>query len=249
LKRDYPGVTVLDLTSGHRPSVPELRHAGVRKASGEIVAVIEEHKTAPAGWLHAARTEFRSDDAAIGGPILDGNFGRVRDWVVYFSEYHNYLPPWKDGDRSMLNGANIAYRRGLLQKHDPVLNTGFWEVVLHPLLAGDGKMRAVSSMGAHQTGPFDFGYYLKQRYLVSRAWGGTRRRKVNGAMRLAYLLGAPLFPGLLLARIAHRVFQSGRYTGPFLKALPLLVPVVVAYVWGEWRGYLTGPGNALEQVE
>jgi hypothetical protein len=32
-------------------------------------------------------------------------------------------------------------------------------------------------------------------------------------------------------------------------ALPLLIPVVLAYVWGEWRGYLGGVGDALERVE
>ena len=28
-----------------------------------------------------------------------------------------------------------------------------------------------------------------------------------------------------------------------------LVPVAIAYVWGEWLGYLVGPGDALERVE
>jgi hypothetical protein len=149
----------------------------------------------------------------------------------------------------MLNGANIAYARERLVAHQEVLDRGYWEVVLHPLLAADGRMQAVGDMGAHHTGPFDFGYYIEQRYLLSRVWGGSQRDKVPTAKRLFYLFAAPLFPFLLLARIASRVLASGRRTGKFLLALPLLVPVAVAYVWGEWLGYLCGTGDALERVE
>jgi hypothetical protein len=37
--------------------------------------------------------------------------------------------------------------------------------------------------------------------------------------------------------------------GKFVLALPLLVPVLLAYTLGEWLGYLVGTGNALEEVE
>ena len=240
---------------GPRPSVPEMRRQGALAAQNEIVAVIEEHCTAPPGWIAAIAGAFEAERSsnppvvAIGGPILDADFDRVRDWVVYFSEYHNYLPPWPAGDRYLLNGANIAYRRSALVAHEAELATGYWEVVLHPRLAAEGRLVAVPAMGARHTGPFDYGYYLEQRYLLSRVWGGTQRAKASLAKRLVYLVAAPIFPFLLLARIAARVLASGKLLGRFLAALPLLVPVAVAYVWGEWLGYLLGPGNALERVE
>jgi hypothetical protein len=250
IEREFPFVTLLHPNLGHRPSVPELRMAGVQHARGDIVAIIEEHCVAPPHWLATIRQEFRDDDTAIGGPILDDSFRRVRDWVVYFSEYHNYLPPWVDGPRNNLNGANIAYRKTRLLQYEHVLGSGYWETVLHPRLLQDGGIfRAVSGMGVYHTGPFDFGYYLRQRYLLSRAWGGAQRTQVPGLRRLMYLLGAPLFPLLLMTRIGLRVASSGRHLDKLLRALPLLVPVTLAYVWGEWLGYLIGPGRALEQVE
>jgi len=249
LAREAPFARVI-AAPGHRPSVPELRLQGVREAAGEIVAVLEEHCVAPPGWVDAVRGGFRPGDASIGGPILDSDFRRVRDWVVYFSEYHNYLPPWPEGERFLLNGANIAYRREAVLRHAEAAASGYWEVVLHPRLAADGgTFRSVPAMGAHHTGPFDFGYYLEQRYLLSRVWGGTQRGSAGLGKRLVYLVAAPVFPLLLLARIAQRVFASGHRVGKFLQALPLLVPVTVAYVWGEWLGYLVGPGDALERVE
>jgi hypothetical protein len=169
--------------------------------------------------------------------------------VVYFSEYHNYLPPWPAGQRYLLNGANIAYDRRKLLEFEGLLGSGYWEVVLHPELAKRGTFRAVPGMGAYHTGPFDYRYYLGQRYLLSRVWGGTQRHKAGMAKRLTYLIAAPVFPFLLLARIAKRVFESGARVSKFLVAIPLLVPVTMAYVWGEWWGYLAGVGDALERVE
>jgi glycosyltransferase involved in cell wall biosynthesis len=200
IRRDYPFATIIPAMDEPRASVPELRKIGAIRARADVVAIIEEHCVAPPTWLATIREAVRPDDAAISGPILDNNFTRIRDWVVYFSEYNNYLPPWPDGERSTLSGANIAYRRDLLVKHQDVLGTGYWEVVLHPLLAQDGKLRAVSAMGIRHTGPFDYLYYLEQRYLLSRVWGGTQKDRVSPLKRFVYLVAAPAFPPLLLAR-------------------------------------------------
>lgn len=88
--------------------------------------------------------------------------------------------------------------------------------------------------------------------IASGAGGGALfpcRHQGGVSRRLAYLLAAPLLPPLLLARIAARVVASRRRRGRLLAALPLLVPVAVVYVWGEWLGYLLGAGDALGQVE
>lgn len=249
IRRDYPFVTLIEPDLDHRPGVPELRAIGAERAGGEIVAILEEHCVAPPDWIATIRSSFRPDDAAIGGPVLPQDYDRLRDWVVYLSEYHNFLPPWPDGERFSLNGANIAYDRGKLLLHRDILRTGYWEVVLHPVLAREGRFRSVPTMGVLHTGPFDYRYYLGQRYLLSRVWGGTQRRRVGLARRLLYLGAAPLFPALLLARIARCVARSEVPWGRFLSAGPLLVPVAVAYVGGEWLGYLLGVGDALEKVE
>jgi glycosyltransferase involved in cell wall biosynthesis len=249
IERDYPFVNVIRTEKNPRLSVPELRMLGVQQASGDIVAIIEEHCMATPQWVETVRSSFQPGDAAIGGPILDNQYDRIQDWVVYFSEYHNYLPPWQDGKRYLLNGANIAYDRKKLLKYKELLSTGYWEVVLHPLLAQDGEFRSISGMGVFHCGPFPYGYYIRQRYLLSRVWGGMQRNQVSMTKRVAYLVSAPLIPFLLLGRIGQRVTKSARYVRQFFMALPLLVPVVSAYVIGEWSGYLIGVGDALEHVE
>lgn len=195
--REFQGARLIAAPSDHRAVVPEMRRIGVDAARGEIVAILEEHCTAPPRWLEGIVSSFRPDDAAIGGPILDSAFERLRDWCVFFSEYHNFMPPWPDGERYLLNGANIAYSRSKLARYRAVLDTGYWEVVLHPRLVGDGKFRGVNALGAHHTGPFEYRYYLRQRYLLSRAWGGTQKDLVPFPKRVMHLLvgsDLPLVP-------------------------------------------------------
>jgi hypothetical protein len=246
----FPRVRVLaPEEAGHRVTVPELRRHGVEAAHTAIVAIIEEHCTAPPDWLRTIRTAFGPGDAAISGPMLDSDFPRIRDWVVYFSEYNNFLPPWADGERATLNSANIAYARDLVLAERAVLGDGYWDIVLHPRLAKRGRLRAVNAMGVRHTGPFDYGYYLRQRYLLSRTWGGAHRATAGMAQRVAHVVLTPVMPLLMLWRIATRAARHPRLRGRFLLALPLLVPAMAALAWGECLGYLVGTGRALEEVE
>lgn len=250
VRREFPTVRLIETAgSGRRESVPELRKRGVLAANGDVVAILEEHCTAPTGWLKTAKNGLEPGVAAVGGPILDDDYARLRDWCVYFSEYNNYLPPWPEGERFVLNGANIAYDRRTLLAEAERLDKGYWEVVLHPELAKRGRFKALPGMGAKHTGPFDFGYYLGQRYLLSRVWGGTQRSRVSIAKRIVYLVIAPILPFALFLRTALRVLKSGRRIGKFAASAPLLIIALFVYVWGEWLGYLLGPGDALERVE
>jgi hypothetical protein len=252
VRERFPTVTVLAWPGAERPSVPQLRACGVDASQAEIVAIIEEHCVAPDDWMDTILAAFEPNDSAIGGPIRDHEFKRLRDWAVYFAEYHNDLPPWEAGERSWLNDANAAYARRSLIKHRAILGDSYWAIALHPRLVADGaRMRSVPAMGVRHTGPFNYGYYLRQRYLLSRLWGGTQRDRVGIGRRLMHLGAAPIFPFYLLARIARRVHSSGssRLLKWFLATLPLLGPVVIAYTWGEWLGYLVGPGRAAEEVE
>jgi Glycosyl transferase family 2 len=249
LAQAYPGVDIIPAPETHRATVPEMRRIGAERAQTPIVAIIEEHCVAPPHWLDTIQQSFQDSDAAIGGPILADRFTRVRDWVVYFSEYHGFMPPWADGPRLALNGANVAYSRSKLLAHRDVLDTGYWEVVLHPVLAKDGAFRAVNAMGVYHTGPFDFGYYLHQRYLLSRVWGGTQRTRVSAAVRWAHILLAPVFPLVMFGRIAALVKDRPALVRHFIAAAPMLFVAMCALTLGETLGYLLGPGRALESVE
>ncbi len=249
IRQAFPWVRLLHCRQ--RETVPELRRRGVLEARGEIVAIIEEHCVAERSWLEAALRGL--DDgryAAVGGPVLDNGYERLRDWVVYFCEYNGYLPPFAPGETHVLNGANIAYRREVLVRHQHLLGQGYWEATLHPVLLAEGlKFGALPDMWVRHCGPFHFGYYLQQRFWFSRAFAGARAQTMPASRRAIYLAAAPLIPAVLLARMVSRVFAKRCRAGRFLASSPLIAIALLAYVAGEWVGYLAGPGDALLKVE
>ena len=249
IEQKYPWVRVVQehTVSG----VPALRRRGVEAASGDYVAVIEEHCSAAPDWLRQTLAAFEKGRyAAVGGAITDYGYDRLRDWVVYFIEYNASLPPVAAGETHSLNDANIAYPRALLLEHRQLLDDGYWPMSLHPTLEAKGeRFLSVPEMIVHHRGPFNFLYYLHQRFLFSRAFAGVRARKQSPARRLAYLVAAPLVPAMLIARITQAVFAKGLRVPEYIRTLPLIVPAVTVLVAGEWVGCLLGPGNALSEVE
>jgi hypothetical protein len=117
------------------------------------------------------------------------------------------------------------------------------------LLAEGVIFRSLPEMVVRHCGPFDFLYYLRQRYWFSRAFAGARAVRLPTSRRAAYLAAAPLVPGLLLARMALRVWRKRCRRAWFAASLPLIAVALTAYVAGEWVGYLAGPGDALLRVE
>ena len=247
LRRKFPWIRVIH--RAERETIPDLRRHGVKEARGGIVAIIEEHCLAAPDWLQAAGNAHQGGQyGVVGGPVVDHAYKRVRDWVVYFCEYNGYLPPWQDGETYNLGSANIAYSRDVLLKYEEFLSGGYWEAGLHPRLIADGvKFRSVPGMVVHHRGPFNYGYYLQQRYWFSRAFAGARR--LPASRKMAYFLASPLVPFLLLARMAQRVVRQRCRLEKFAQAVPLLLPVLMVYVAGEFVGYAAGPGDALLKVE
>jgi glycosyltransferase involved in cell wall biosynthesis len=249
IARKFPWVRVIHCAE--RETVPDLRRRAVEQAAGELVAVIEEHCLAAPDWLDRAVEAYAGGDyGVVGGPVVDHAYARLRDWVVYFIEYNNYFPPWRAGEWRDLGSANIAYSRELLLSHRELLTGGYWEAGLHPQLIAEGvKFRPAPEMKVHHRGPFNYAYYLGQRYWFSRAFAGRRSRDLSSSKKLVYVIASPLVPFVLLARIMKRVRERNCRFDMFAKALPLVIPALFVYVCGETVGYLAGPGDALMKVE
>jgi len=248
LAQRFPEVRFIQLQQ--RETVPQLRRIGVEQARGGIVAIIEEHCLAADNWLATLSAAFSPGYVAVGGPVDFRSDGRLRDWITYFIEYNSYLPPWPDGDSYNVGSANAAYRKETLDANLAVLSEGYWEAALHPKLFAEGaRFRGVPGMIVYHRGPFDYFYYVRQRYLFSRAFAGARRGTISAAKRAVYLLAAPAIPFVLLARMASRVLAKRCHPGKFLLCMPLLIPAMTSYVFGEWMGYAFGPGDALMEVE
>lgn len=248
IERDFPWVTVIRRMPGE--SVPDLRRCGIDAARASHVAIIEEHCVAAANWVTTILCCIREPVAAIGGVVADASYSRRMDWAVYFTEYNAYMPPGVAGESHDLCVANCVYRRDTIRQYLPSAGSGYWEAGLNQtMLAAGEHFRCEPKLVVHHTGPFRFGYYLWQRYLFSRAFAGVRRTQISIVKRLAYLVAAPVVIPLLWGRIALRVFKARRRIGAFILTQPFLLPILVTYVFGEWVGFLAGPGDSLTKIE
>jgi hypothetical protein len=248
IERDFPWVRLIRRPADE--SVPDLRRYGISMAQARHVAIIEEHCVARNDWIATILQCVNKPVAAIGGVVEDADYKRLMDWAVYFTKYNSYMPPVPPGETSDVCAANCVYRRELLLKYLPNAGSGYWEAGLNHTLLGLGeRFLSEPQLVVYHTGPFGFFYYLRQRFLFSRAFAGVRKDHLSGGFRMAYLFLAPLLIPLLLARTTLRVCAKRHRVGKFLQILPYMIPITATYVLGEWVGFLTGPGDSLSKIE
>jgi hypothetical protein len=245
--RDHrPSVVLIE---SERQPIPRLRHRGVCRARGRVVAILEDHGKVAFGWAATVLEAHRGPWGAVGGAVENGKDGLV-NWAVYFCEYTPYMYPVAEGETHDLPGNNIAYKRPHLLRHADVLLQGQWESWINDRLRADGvPIASTNAMVVHHIKPFRLGYFLVQRFHFARSYAGMRRVDQSPARRLAYGLGSLALPALLTARVARTVLRKRRHLGRFVLVSPLVALFLTVGAVGEMIGYLFGPGASLEKVE
>jgi hypothetical protein len=242
-----PAVVVIPVDE--RLTIPRLRYLGVKRAHGEIIAILEDHGTVDAGWARAILEEHQGPCGALGGPVEPGKDGWV-NWAVFFCEYANFMAPVAEGTTADLPGNNIAYKRPHLLRHARVLDDGKWESWINDRLRADGvELRSTNRMVVRHIKPFRLGYFLTQRFHFARSYAGMRRDSQSWPKRIMYGSGSLLLPALLLARVTRTVVNKRRHIGQFLACSPLVALFLSIGALGEMTGYFLGPGRSLERVE
>ena len=252
IRRRYPEARLIACPSG--TSLPEMRTLALDQATGEFVAVTEDHCVPADDWLDAITAAFREappGTAAVGGCVENGVHETALDWATFLCEYSGALAPVPEGGAQDLPGMNVVYRRSVLAGVDRArLTRGFWETTVHPELRRRGlKLYSTNKIVMHHCKKFSFGLFARQRFLYSRYFAGIRFGRGQYLWRAAALVLSALLPALLLYRMVKQVWGKGRLRAELVSALPLLGVFVVIWSLGEMAGYLTGEGNALSEIE
>jgi hypothetical protein len=247
LRREYPSVRVLPVPPS--TTIPQMRAAAFRAATGTAVAVIEDHVIVPPGWAQWLLDEIAHGAAVVGGSVENAATTTLVDQAAFLCEYSHCLRPLPEGKVEWLTGNNVAYRRDLLVKYDAAIAEGRWENYLHDRLRADGiDLICRPDLCVGHKKHYTFGEYFSQRYLYARSYAGAR---VNGApltRRLAYTIASLALPPLLLSRIVARVAAKTSDRMLLVRCLPLMFVFVTAWAWGEFVGYAAGPGDSLQRV-
>ncbi len=247
VRRHHPDVVLVPLD--RRPGIPEMRALGIGHATGDVIAIIEDHCLVRPNWMAEIERALAAGADAVGGPVENACTDRLVDRAVYLTEYAGLMEPLEPGPGGIA-GNNAAYRRELFDAVAPETLTQDWEsFVQQEMLDGGARFVRVPAMVVDHKKTFGVGYFLSQRYHYSRSFAAMRGRRLSRARRLAYALGSPALVPLMLARIGRQVVAKRREGRTFVASLPLLVPFMVSYAAGEFVGYLFGPGDSLKKVE
>lgn len=246
----FPDVKILRFPG--RRTIPELRGAGIAAARGRIVALLDPYCIVGESWpaevlaLHARRPE-----PAVGGTVdlAAGQAWGIARWAAFFSEYAAFMPPVREGRVADLAGGNVAYKRRVLGEAEELAQAGFWKTFVNARLKAEGREFWIApSLSVGLTKPVPFREFLRSRYHHGRCFAG---RRVAGCTRVEACwraLTAPFVPVLALWRAARSVWPKRRRRPEFLMSIPLLLLLHCSWAWGEFCGYLRGPGRSCGQL-
>lgn len=234
----FPQVTVLH-APGH--TVPQLRWAAARRATGSIVVATEARMMpADAWWRSFAEVHTTFPEArVVGGVVSIAGDASDFDRGLYLSEYVAFAPGVATGPAPVLSSGNLSYARSALVAEADLLDRGAWDLALFE--------RWREHRGAIRQGPaevvFINGMRVSQartmRYTFGRAYAADRVKDRSLGWRAVLGVGALALPLLLTVRALR---AARRYRSPALTlgAVAWLVLFNLDWAAGELVGYLAG---------
>ena len=242
----FPGVRFLRVAPlappGSSERLDEVRARGVAAATGDIVALLEDHVRPDPDWSTRILEAHRLPFAAIGGAIENG-VDRPLNWGAYFSDLGRYHNPLRAGESSYASVVNVSYKRAALESIRPIWERQFNETAVHwELTAQGGKLGLSPEIVVRQhRDNLVLGRCLREFFTWGRSYGSTRARLAGPVKRLIYACLAPLIPAVLVWRTGSDVLRKGRLAAAWLKSLPCGLALTTAWSCGELAGYLAGP--------
>jgi glycosyltransferase involved in cell wall biosynthesis len=243
----FHSVRVIEL--GEIENTSRARAAGIRAATGPVVAFCEDHAFPEPEWAEKMIEAHKQSWAGVGPAFINANPGVV-SWVSIVMHYGRWVGPVTGGITDDIPGHNSSWKRQLLLEYGPQLESMLpaptvlnWDLQAkgHELyLEPSAKMRHLQ---VSRLWPC-----LVEDFYVARLFPAERSRNWPWYRRLFYVCGMPV----LLARslrgwLGHfrRIDPSGQ---TLAKAWPLLLVALVVWGMGEIAGYSLGVGMAQERT-
>ena len=246
LAKAYPSVRFI--TGPSDASIPNLRAIGMAQASGDVVALTEDHCIAGEDWVENLTQSSHADADVVGGGMDNARRSRAVDWAAYFAEYGFFAAdrPERHTGAPLLTGANVAYKRHVIGDVIEWARDGEWENVAHMRLAARGSMlRFARRASIYQNQTYRVTAFCVDRYEHGRDYARKRLTEERGINRWVLFARSPLLPPLLTWRVARASARSR--IGTFVRALPATLLFLTAWSVGEAVGYFQGPASPSPQ--
>jgi hypothetical protein len=223
-------------------TLAEGRAAGVRAAGAPFVHIGETHAFPRPDWAATLIASLGGEWAAVVSGLGNANPGSVISWSNLIVDYGPWLDHLPAGEITRVPPYNTAFERrfalAALARGDDVfspsfdvsavLRTGGHRIMFQPAATLDHVNVSVAR------------HWLAQRYVAAYVRTAERSQDWRRGRRLAYVLGGPLIPAVLSARLVQP-FLAARRTGqlPRLTAVAILLGVI-AVACGEIAAFARG---------
>ena len=219
--------------------VPELWSVGIAATEGSIVALTVADCVPEPGWIARILAAPWESIDALGGGFDVAEPARWRDRAALYLRYWSFPRSGQRSEVDDLAADNVAYRRGSLMRCEETWRDGFWEPPVHRrmralgmrLLFDPGMWVAVRHVPSVRS-------FAKQRFLHGWWFARQRLATLSRASQMVRILGAPLVPLVMLARICRALAVQGRLSpSRLVPALPLMTLYLISWSVGELLGY------------
>jgi GT2 family glycosyltransferase len=223
-----------------------LRTLGIRAASGDVIALTEDHAHTAPTWCAemVAALERHPRAAAVGGAV-ECDSDALLNWAVWFCDFGRYQNPLPEGRSEFVSDSNVAYRREALEKVEPVWRGDYHETAVHWAMVDAGfELCTTPKVVVWQArSGLSFAAALRERLVWARSFAGTRARMAGSPKRWIWAAASPLLPLLMTWRLAKTALARGANKARFAACLPLIVVLQTFWALGEFVGYVTAdPG-------
>jgi hypothetical protein len=227
--------------------VPALWGRGLRDARGRVVAFTIAQCRVGAGWARTLIDGIRSGAVGAGGPldVLPGTPATGR--ATFYLRYSAWLGA-PDGPAHEIAGDNAAYDHAALREVRSDAAESFWEVEAHAAFRELGRTLTMhSGATAWFTDDTGLATMAARRFAHGRHSGAFRVRS-GIRTRWQMIVGAPLVPFVLLARVARRVARAPGHALRFLTSLGAFLVLAAAWAAGEAFGAFTADTEMREAL-
>jgi Glycosyl transferase family 2 len=239
-RRQLDGFAAIDIVAvDAMPTVASGFAAGVRYATADVVALVEDHVFVEPDWAARVCEAFGEGCAAVAPLMLNANPATATSWMNFVVCFTEAVTTVEATEVEYGPGHNTAYRRSVLEQYEGELQRLIQtERNFHYRLRADGHvLRAEPRARLRHTNisiPYEA---LRQGFLGGVMFAKYRAARMSMVERVARTLLAPLVPLVRLSRLARAHWPARRAVG-VPAAGWLLVPAgLVAHAAGEAVGY------------
>jgi hypothetical protein len=239
----YPRVTRIERSGA---SVLQMRAFAMAQASGEVVAVTEDHCRVAPDWCRRiieAHHKF-PDAAVVGGVVENGASQRIVDWASFFIVNGASMPPVRNGaHRKVALQASVSYKRRAVPREVPRLGRMEW--MLNRELRRRGEtLVSDDRIVVDHIQSLTFGQTCAIHYHDSRCIAAFRLEHIGLPERLVRLGACFAMPPLLFWRTVLPILAKRRHLRWLLLSLPMLGILVHCRAAGALVGFLAGAGRS-----